>query len=170
MLHDALYPLTMYGDSTFHSDICFPYDLAVEWTVLCLLDECVSFGNIAAQIIYPCCVCSLAVNAFYSPDFDHGYICQYVLLLCKVFSFSWQSQCISLRVSKSLKFSTLCCLCCHCHFWELMPHTGLWYLTPLLSPRIIELQRLHVLFFVKIILRIMGSLPFLYKILTCKFL
>lgn len=118
----------MYGDSTFHSDICFPYDLAAEWTVLCLLDECVSFGNLAAQIIYPCCVCSLAVNVFYSPDFDHGYICQYVLLPCEVFSFSWQSQCKSLRVSKSLQFSTLCCLCCCCHFWELMPHTGLWYL------------------------------------------
>lgn len=160
----------MYGDSTFHSDICFPYDLAAEWTVLCLLDECVSFGNIAAQIIYPCCACSLAVNAFSSPDFDHGYICQYVLLLCKVFSFSWQSQCKSLRVPESLKFSPLCCLCCHCHFWELMPHTGLWYLTPLLSPRITELQRLHILFFVKIILRIMGSLPFLCKILICKFL
>lgn len=90
--------MTMYGDSTFHSDICFPYDLIAGVSCPVLTGWMRLFWKSShSNYLSMLCLCSLAVNAFYSPDSDHRYICQYVLLLCEVFSFSWQPQCKSLR-------------------------------------------------------------------------
>lgn len=107
MLHNAIYPLTMYEDSTLHSGICFPYDLAAGVNCPVLTGwMCLFWKSSRSNNLSMLCLCSLAVNDF---------IVQTLILdiFANMFSysvrssFSWQPQCKSLRVSKSLEFSTL---------------------------------------------------------------